>query len=136
MHTISIADLAVSTPDLRSVVSVALFFLASGMQYSCHAHLASLKKTSSKEGGGYQLPQHPAFARIVAPHYTAECGLYLALAIFAAPHGAWVNWTLMCALVFVGVNLGVTANGTKAWYESKFGKKAVEGKWRIIPFVF
>lgn len=88
------------------------------------------------EKSGYRLPEHPAFSSLIAPHYTAECLIYLSLAVLAAPQGAWLNWTLTCALVFVAVNLGITANGTKEWYQRRFGPKAVEGKWRLIPAVY
>lgn len=105
-----------------------LFILASGVQHDCHAYLASLKK--------YSVPEHPIFRHLVCPHYFVECLIYLALAIVAAPSGRLVNWTIMCALVFVGVNLGVTADGTKSWYMQKFGAESMSGKWRMIPYVF
>lgn len=134
-HTLSASDLAIAAPDLRTFISIILFILASGVQHDCHAYLASLK-SNSKDQSEYKLPEHPAFSALIVPHYTAECVIYLALAVFAAPQGAAMNWSLVCALVFVVVNLGVTADGTKDWYERKFGKKAVEGKWRMIPFVY
>ena len=84
----------------------------------------------------YKLPTHPAFGPLISPHYTAECLIYLSLAIIAAPQGSWLNWTLMCALVFVTVNLGVTADGTKTWYEKRFGPEAVQGKWKLVPGVW
>lgn len=46
------------------------------------------------------------------------------------------NRTLICAVLFVAVNLGVTAKGTKKWYGEKFGVEKVQGKWRMIPGVF
>ena len=92
--------------------------------------------TTNPGPGSYKLPEHPAFSSLIAPHYTAECLVYVSLAIAAAPQGMWLNWTLVCALVFVAVNLGVTADGTKAWYERQFGRKAVEGKARMVPLVW
>ena len=44
--------------------------------------------------------------------------------------------TFITALVFVMTNLGVTAHGTKQWYEKRFGGDAVKGKARMIPLVF
>jgi 3-oxo-5-alpha-steroid 4-dehydrogenase 3 len=41
-----------------------------------------------------------------------------------------------CALVCVIVNLGVTAHGTYEWYERRFGKSALKGRWRMVPFIF
>ncbi|KAH9831491.1 3-oxo-5-alpha-steroid 4-dehydrogenase, partial [Teratosphaeria destructans] len=141
-HEFTVGDVALTAPDVKTFVGTLLFILASGWQHDCHAYLASLKSergrtaTDTKDGDGYRLPDHPAFARLIAPHYTAECVIYLALAILGAPTGAWVNGTLLCALIFVIVNLGVTAHGTKQWYERRFGNEAVAGKWRMLPFIF
>jgi len=117
-----------SQPSLKTFVGTLLFLLASGVQHDCHAYLASLKK--------YTLPEHPAFMQVLCPHYLAECLIYLALSIIAAPPGQVFNRTVLCAMVFVAVNLGVTADGTKQWYEQKFGKEKVATRWRMIPFLF
>jgi 3-oxo-5-alpha-steroid 4-dehydrogenase 3 len=101
------------------------FLIASIVQNRVHAHLASLKK--------YTLPSHPAFEKIVCPHYTAECVVYLALTFLAAPQGHLVNGTMLCATIFVIVNLGVTADISKAWAMEKFGEERVKEKWRMIP---
>ncbi|KAK1819406.1 hypothetical protein LTR12_006232 [Friedmanniomyces endolithicus] len=154
-HTFSLDDIAVTGPDLRTFASVLLFILASGIQHDCHAYLASLKskpapqpsmtavqysgkdEDASHISGGYKLPDHPAFAYLIAPHYTAECLIYLSLTMVAAPQGGvWVNLTLACALVFVVVNLGATADVTREWYRGRFGEQAVKGKWRLVPFVW
>jgi len=126
---------------VRTFVAAILFLLASGMQYDCHAYLASLKTAASRSetergSNGYRLPEHPAFHTTCTPHYFAECLIYLALALIAAPPGHLLNRSLVCALVFVVVNLGVTADGTRRWYEQKFGAAAVAGRARMIPFVF
>ena len=117
-----------SPPSLRTFVGTLLFFLASGVQHDCHAYLASLKK--------YTLPEHPAFMQVLCPHYLAECLIYLSIAIVAAPPGQIINRTVFCAMVFVAVNLGVTADGTKAWYEQKFGKEKVASRRRMVPLLF
>ena len=118
--------------------------LASGFQNDCHSYLAYLKKTKSKTDDGkenddeheYKIPTHPAFQPLIAPHYTAECMIYLSLAIVSAPQGAWINLTMASALVFVMVNLGVSAGVTRQWYEKRFGPEAVRGKWRMIPPIY
>ncbi|CAP68480.1 uncharacterized protein PODANS_7_2130 [Podospora anserina S mat+] len=109
-------------------VAVPVFFYAWVNQYKSHKHLAGLKK--------YSLPTEGLFRWFVCAHYTCECLLYLSMAVATAPEGVWFNRTLVCALAFVVVNLGVTASGTRRWYEEKFGKGAVEGRWNMIPFVF
>lgn len=114
--------------DPRALVGTALFHWASLQQHRAHAYLASLKK--------YTVPTDGAFDLVVCPHYSFECVLYLGLAIVAAPEGQWVNKTISCALIFVAVNLGVTAAGTREWYEAKFGKAAVGKRARMVPFVW
>lgn len=138
-HSYGVKDLTFTGPSLRSFVSMLLFLLASGVQHDCHNYLTSIKPASTspnRPANEYRIPKHPAFGRLIVPHYFAECIIYLSLTIAAAPKGYWINWTMACALVFVVVNLGVTAEGTKRWYEGRFGSAAVEGKWRMLPYVF
>lgn len=114
------------TPRVPSVL--AFFFVAWIKQNECHRHLASLKK--------YTLPSEGMFKYVVCPHYACECAIYLAMSFMAAPSGDLFNKSVLCGLVFVVVNLGVTAHGTKQWYASKFGAEKVQPKWKMIPFVF
>ncbi|PCD40647.1 hypothetical protein FGRA07_01918 [Fusarium graminearum] len=93
--------------------ALALYFVAYFKQNQCHRHLASLKK--------YTLP---------------KCLVYLAIAWIAAPHGQLFNKSILGAVIFVAVNLGATAKGTKAWYEQKFGVDKVAGRWLMIPPVY
>ena len=115
-------------PTLRTMICLPLFLFASGLQHDCHEYLFSLKR--------YSLPNHPLFRLVVCPHYTAECVIYLSLALLAAPSGRWINRTLFCALVFVVVNLGVTASITRRWYARRFGEDAVRMRWRMIPWIY
>jgi 3-oxo-5-alpha-steroid 4-dehydrogenase 3 / polyprenol reductase len=97
-------------------------------QYQCHKYLASLQK--------YTLPEEGMFKYLICPHYTCECLIYLGMALQAAPAGQLLSRSILCGLFFVVVNLGVTARGTKQWYQQKFGPEKVAPKWRMIPFVF
>ncbi|TVY54724.1 Polyprenol reductase [Lachnellula cervina] len=117
-----------SKPSLKTIIGVPLFIFASALQNDCHKHLASLKK--------YSLPQRGLFKQIVCPHYMAECLVYVALAIISAPPGQALNRTVLAGLGFVVTNLGVTADSTKKWYMEKFGAENVEGRWRMIPYVY
>jgi len=65
-----------------------------------------------------------------------ECLIYLAIAIAAAPEGHAINRTVFSGLVFVAVNLGVTAQITKEWYAEKFGEDKVKQKWVMFPLVY
>ncbi|KAF3064714.1 Polyprenol reductase [Daldinia childiae] len=118
----------IDIPSFNTVFGVITFWASWFMQYRCHRYLSQLKK--------YSLPVDGLFQYLVCPHYTCECVLYLSLALIAAPVGQLYNRTLICAVLFVAVNLGVTANGTKKWYSEKFGHERVQGKWKMIPGIF
>ncbi|KAJ9202539.1 hypothetical protein DTO164E3_2979 [Paecilomyces variotii] len=117
-----------NVPTPRTLLCLPLFLLASGLQHDCHHYLASLKK--------YTLPAHPLFLSVICPHYTAECVIYLALALLAAPAGESINKTVLSGLFFVAVNLGITAASSKRWYMQKFGEENVRNRWRMIPFLY
>ena len=76
------------------------------------------------------------FRYVVCAHYTCECLLYLSLAMVAAPERQVFNRTLLCAGLFVSVNLGVTADRTRWWYIEKFGPEKVTGRWRMLPLLY
>jgi 3-oxo-5-alpha-steroid 4-dehydrogenase 3 len=99
------------------------------LQHSYHRYLFDLR-TSSKT---YQLPSYPSFPNLLCPHYTCEVAIYFFLSFLAAPAGQMVNWTLICATIFVAVNLGVTAQGTKEWYVKQFGIEKVKGRRKMVP---
>ncbi|GIZ40346.1 hypothetical protein CKM354_000368900 [Cercospora kikuchii] len=134
-HEFSSQDIVFSPPSFRTFVGFLVFILASGFQHDCHAYLASLK-TGGQSTNAYRMPGHPAWNVSLTPHYLAECLIYLAIAIVAAPAGHILNVTMLCALIFVAVNLGVTADGTKKWYTQKFGAEQTQGRARMIPFIY
>ncbi|POS75796.1 hypothetical protein DHEL01_v205812 [Diaporthe helianthi] len=113
---------------LKLAIAVPLFFFAWTSQYRCHKQLAGLKK--------YSLPEKGMFRHLISPHYTCECLIYFSLAIAAAPEQHLCNRTMISALAFVVVNLGVTARGTKSWYGEKFGSDKVAHKMIMIPYVY
>jgi len=112
----------------KTVAATLVYLFAAISQYQCHKHLAGLKK--------YSLPNRGAFRFLICPHYTYECLLYLAMAVAGAPKGAACNITLICGLLFVVTNLGVTAGTTRKWYMEKFGSDAVKKKWNMIPLLY
>jgi 3-oxo-5-alpha-steroid 4-dehydrogenase 3 len=103
-----------------------------GLQHSYHAYLYRLRTTHTT----YPLPSHPLFPNLLCPHYTCEVLIYLLLSFLTAPAGQSVNSTLLCATIFVVVNLGVTAAGTKEWYERQFGVGKVRGRKRMVPWLW
>ncbi|KAL4997298.1 hypothetical protein BDV10DRAFT_93279 [Aspergillus recurvatus] len=128
-HRLSLDDFSLTSRfSGRTLLSLPIFLIASGIQHDCHHYLFSLKK--------YTLPTHPMFSWILCPHYTTECIIYLSLALLAAPKGEILNKTLLSAVFFVAVNLGVTASTTRQWYGQRFGEAAVQGKWNMIPLIY
>ncbi|KAH8894842.1 hypothetical protein GQ53DRAFT_642613 [Thozetella sp. PMI_491] len=111
-----------------TVAAIPLVLFAWVNQYRCHKQLAGLRKYSVPEGG--------LFRWFVCPHYFCECLFYASLALAGAPTGQLCNTTILTAVLFVAVNLGITAAGTRVWYADKFGPGSVERKWNMIPFLF
>lgn len=129
LHQLQMASSSLpADAKLKLGLALPLFLFSSVMQHRCHQHLASLKKYSS--------PNLGMFRHIVCPHYTCECLIYLSLAVATAPEGFWCNRSLLSVLLFVAVNLGVTAHGTRTWYAEKFGEEQVHRKWTMIPLIF
>ncbi|KAF2865287.1 3-oxo-5-alpha-steroid 4-dehydrogenase-like protein [Massariosphaeria phaeospora] len=116
----------------KAAVLVPAVLTAHGLQHVYHAYLYRLR-TQNK---GYQLPAHPLFPNLLCPHYTCEIAIYLLLSFLAARPDKIVDWTLLSATVFVAVNLGVTAEGTRDWYVEKFGKDKIEKRRRMIPWIW
>ena len=127
-HSLLSSPMEPNGPSWWTTALMAVFLIASQAQHRAHVHLASLVK--------YSLPTDSVFHNIVCPHYTAECVLYLALAVRAAPEGRLLNMTVFCGFVFIVVNLGVTADLSRNWAMDKFGREKVEGKWRMIPGIW
>ena len=115
----------------KDILPTCLFFFGTITQYRAHRHLASLPSAPN-----YALPTSVEFNRTFAPHYFAECLIYLALALLAAPEGQTINKTITSALVLEVINLGITANETYKWYEQRFGVEKVRGRARMIPGVW
>jgi 3-oxo-5-alpha-steroid 4-dehydrogenase 3 / polyprenol reductase len=127
LQATGLPDLSILT-TVRTAVALPMFILASVKQQQCHRHLAGLQK--------YTLPDDGMFRYLICPHYTCECVVYVALALAGAPRGHLFNNTILCGLLWVAINLGVTGAGTRHWYGQKFGSDKVAGKWVMIPFVF
>lgn len=119
--------LVLSWPGLRTILGVWLFAVSSVVQYRVHKHLAGLVK--------YSLPTSREFRWLVCPHYTAEVGVYLGMAVVAG-RGWGVNGTLACLVAFVGVTLAEAGGVTREWYARKFGREWAQGRWVIVPGVY
>jgi len=132
------------------------FFLASWVQYTCHAELAACGKRAGGSSGTthqnnkqtekrglqqkqYSFPEGWAFDLVCCPHYTAEIVLYLCLSVIdqTRPTVALFCWVLC--------NLCVVAQENMQWYRhrSEFGsaitqrEKRTGRRWRkCIPFLW
>ncbi|KAF2274958.1 uncharacterized protein EI97DRAFT_451198 [Westerdykella ornata] len=119
-------------PSFRVMLVAPAILISQALQHSYHAYLYRLRTSHST----YQLPCHPLFPSLLCPHYTCEILIYLLMAFLAVPTPKQVNWTLLCATALVAVNLGVTASGTKVWYEQRFGADKVRSRRRMIPWLW
>lgn len=125
--SVSSASVNLNSIQLGIALSTTTVFLGVSLwQYQYHAYLASLRK--------YTLPRKLGATFIVAPHYLADCLIFLCLAINNARRGL-LDPNLCAVLVFVVVNLGVTADGTKKWMLSKFRDQQadIQSRWRMLP---
>ncbi|CAI6333826.1 unnamed protein product [Periconia digitata] len=116
----------------KAFVIVPAILTAHYLQHTYHAYLYKLRQQNT----GYQLPSHPLFPNLVCPHYTCEIAIYTLQSFLTAPKGSLLNWTMVTGIIFVIVNLGVTADATKKWYAEKFGESKVQTRKRMIPFIW
>lgn len=97
-----------------------LFLYYSYKQHQVHRYLASLRD--------YRVPDHPIYreTNLICPHYGFEVNIYLIFAILTARDLRILNVTMLCAVFFVAINLGVTADLTKKWLLERFPKQRPE----------
>ncbi|KAI4597040.1 hypothetical protein KJ359_004952 [Pestalotiopsis sp. 9143b] len=71
-------------------------------------------------------------------HWLLGCAYYLGIGVAVWIEGSCeiCNRTLLSGVVFVAVNLGITASGTRRWYSEKFGKEQIKEKWSMVPLIF
>ncbi|KAF9274657.1 Steroid 5 alpha-reductase 3 [Mortierella alpina] len=118
--------------NVRCAFGLILFIWGSWHQYKCHVILANLRPRPSQATGAradekreaakqeYKVPFGDWFEYMVAPHYTAEMVIYLGFYLMASPK-LFVPSTLLLALIWVVVNLGIVARETDQWYRTRFG---------------
>jgi 3-oxo-5-alpha-steroid 4-dehydrogenase 3 len=111
--------------DMTTWMSVIGFLAASVMQHRIHKYLSNLPSAPN-----YTFPTAWFFDPCMTPHYTAEVYIYCCLSLISGSRTVWL------ATVFVCVNLGVTADGTRQWYAQKFGEEKVLEKYRLIPRIW
>ncbi|ORY14925.1 3-oxo-5-alpha-steroid 4-dehydrogenase-domain-containing protein, partial [Clohesyomyces aquaticus] len=131
-------EIADEQPDAWYTYKLVAFIIpcyyAHGIQHVCHSYLFRLR--TENEGPTYKLPSDHIFSSLICPHYTMEVLIYVCMSLLGAPTGRYINWTLAAAALFVAVNLGVTASGTKAWYVEQFGEEKIRGRRVMIPGIW
>eukprot|EP01039_Chlorochromonas_danica_P010141 gene10141-11224_t len=129
--------------EKRATVVIALYLLATLLQFFSHRTLYYLKKRKikeEKEGSSgqqgsqqlYILPSGGGFDYCSCPHYLAEIGIYLSLTI--ATYKCKTSYYLF---LWVLANLSVVAYKQYSWYLEKFPDEVLEKNWYILfPFVW
>ena len=120
-----------SNTDASALLPISMFVYASYNQFRCHVVLSRLRE---KKNSLYVLPMDSWFRETIAPHYGFEIMIYTALVTIL--HGR--NLTLMCALVWVIINLALLSIETKRWYLKKWPDKSelIAKKFRLIAGLF
>ncbi|KAF9569520.1 Steroid 5 alpha-reductase 3 [Mortierella alpina] len=118
--------------NIRCMLGLILFIWGSWHQYKCHVILANLRPRPVPKSDAraaekrevakqeYKVPFGDWFEYMVTPHYTAEMVIYLGFYMMASP-ALFVPSTLLVALIWVVVNLGIVARETDQWYRTQFG---------------
>lgn len=133
------------TADLSNLSTIvfafALFVISNWLQFQSHYTLYLLKlslskknesDTSSSVNNRYPLPKGGGFDYCVCPHYLAEIGIYLSLAILT-------NWSISSWLLLVWVvcNLSYTATQHYEYYMKHFSEEMEKRRLAILfPFVW
>lgn len=113
--------------SITKTICIAVNLLAQIVQHVEHRHLAAAR-AKCKPGEYINLSQ--GLARyIVAPHYTAEIVIYLAMAVL---NGCDSNMDLI--VLWTIIILGTSAFQTDRWGRQKFADWG--HRWILIPLVF
>jgi 3-oxo-5-alpha-steroid 4-dehydrogenase 3 len=112
----------------RQLIGVLLYTSSSLVQFFSHRHLYHLKRR-----GKYSLPSAGFFRLACCPHYTAEIGIYLAIAMIAPRRD---KVCLAAMVIWVASNLVVVSVRQYDFYSIKF-KDEIPPRWsKLIPGVF
>lgn len=90
-------------------------------QHSIHTYLYGLRQNKK--------PAFPiAFKYTLFPHYTCEIAIYVILSLLSSCGPSIVVW--------VCVNLVVSANEQYKWYSKEFGKDVIGSRKRMLAFIW
>jgi len=118
-------QLQLSNITFLHVVGATLFIWARKHQAIASQLLARTKRESKT---GYGIPYGDWFNLVSCPHYTAECLLYISLAMILGPN----HTTGLFICFWVVVNQTILALMSHRWYKQNFPNYS---KKAIIPFI-
>ncbi|KAI8334998.1 3-oxo-5-alpha-steroid 4-dehydrogenase-domain-containing protein [Chlamydoabsidia padenii] len=119
------------------ILGLTLFLYASIHQFKCHSILASLRSDKKKDDDHnkqtthYHIPYGDWFDYLVAPHYTCDILIYVALCILYQGQSI----ILLCGLLWTLVNLTINASETKSWYLATF-PHFPKNRWIMVPGLY
>ncbi|CAK8684532.1 unnamed protein product [Clavelina lepadiformis] len=117
--------------QLRHVIGIAGFIVASFIHHQSHLILANLRKTGRVKQESHGLPQGGLFGFVSCPHYFAEVLIYVfTLVIVRSQCVSW--WVVLVYNIVVHVNMAKTAH---VWYQQNFPNYPPSKK-AFIPFLF
>jgi hypothetical protein len=102
-------------------------------QYRHHVLLAQLRRQQrQQQSSQYILPTGAWFHVVSCPHYLAEILIYASLVVGVC---GTMNAQSLSLLVWVSVNLTVSARQSQAWYEQMFPAYNTLNRGAIVPAV-
>lgn len=114
----------------KGLFAAAGFLWASAHQHRCHRLLAGLRKKEEDPGRRYKIPRGDLFEVVSCPHYFTEIVIFFVLVVWI---GLDINTVLL--LMFVALNLSITARKTHQWYLDRFPQQYPKDRRAIIPYV-
>ena len=114
------------------VLGVALFFVASVLQFQSHTILARLRKdkTGTVVTLKHSIPRGSLFNLLSCPHYFAEILIYLSMCLIF--NGRSATWLMVCC--FVVLNQIIVGLFNHQWYLDTF-KDYPKNRKAVIPFL-
>ncbi|KAI9006055.1 hypothetical protein BC832DRAFT_539697 [Gaertneriomyces semiglobifer] len=116
----------------RHAAALSLAAFASISQNQVHHKLARLRSGTVRSGkASYVLPRGGWFRLVACPHYFFEILFYTSICLLTG----FQSWSANMVLMWVIVDLSVSAGQQIKWYKANF--KDVPGRWkRVIPFIY
>jgi 3-oxo-5-alpha-steroid 4-dehydrogenase 3 len=113
----------ITTLAIQIVPATGFFILLNMSQHRIHRYLFQLPSKPK-----VIVPSKGIFRYAISPHYGSEVGIYTCLFWLSSLSFETPNWTMLCVLVFVATNLGVSAQVARERYAKDFHGEVVRNK--------